>query len=433
MNVAGTDVTAVTPQERAVLDWLAGQGEAMQALLANLVNIDSGSHNKAGVDRVGAEIRRFFDANGVGYETIPNATYGDCIRATVGAGEGRTILLMGHRDTVLPDGEARRRPFTVQGGRGHGPGVCDMKAGLTMNAFVAAALKKFGGAPAPVVALFTADEEIGSPSSRALIQQEARKAALVLNAEPGRPENAVVTGRKGGVFMRFEVTGKAAHAGANFEQGASAIAEIAHKIVALQALTDLQKGVTVNVGVVQGGQTINTIAPSARGQVEVRYVKPDDRASTLAKIEAIMAQSTVPGTSGTFEVYAEFSRWCRRRRPSACSSSMPRAGARSARPSPRCSPAAARTPASRRRWARPPCARPARSAAARTAPTSSSNSQRSPRARRCWRSRCCGVGVSWTVTLHEGEDGLIRNRLALLGRGYTLILRFFGPKPSGNS
>lgn len=306
MNVAGNEASAVTPQERAVLDWLAGQGEAMQALLADLVNIDSGSHNKAGVDRVGAEIRRFFDAHGVGYETIPNATYGDCIRAMVGAGEGRSILLMGHRDTVFPDGEARRRPFTVQGGRGHGPGVCDMKAGLTMNAFVAAALQKFGGAPAPVVALFTADEEIGSPSSRAMIEREARKAALVLNAEPGRPENAVVTGRKGGVFMRFNVTGKAAHAGANFEQGSSAIAEIAHKIVALQALTDLGKGVTVNVGVVQGGQTINTIAPSARGEVELRYVKPDDRAATLAKIEAIMTQSTVPETSGSFEVYAEF-------------------------------------------------------------------------------------------------------------------------------
>ena len=306
MIVADTDVNAVTARERAVLDWLAAQEEAMRVLLASLVNIDSGSYNKAGVDRAGAEICRFLDAHGVGYESIPNATYGDCIRATVGAGDGRSILLMGHRDTVFPEGEAQRRPFSVEGARGHGPGVCDMKAGLTMNAFVAAALAKFGGAPAPLVALFTADEEIGSPSSRALIEQEARKAALVLNAEPGRPENAVVTGRKGGVFMRFAVTGKAAHAGANFEQGASAIGEIAHKIVALHALTDLQKGITVNVGIVAGGQTVNTIAPSARGEVEFRYVKPEDRAATLAQIEAIMAHSTVPGTSGSFEIYAEF-------------------------------------------------------------------------------------------------------------------------------
>ncbi len=306
MTMTDTEATSIAPHERAVLDWLASQGEAMQALLAELVNIDSGSYNKAGVDRAGEAILRFLDAHGVAHETIPNETYGDCIRATVGVGEGRTILLMGHRDTVFPDGEAGRRPFTVREGRGHGPGVCDMKAGLTMNAFVAAALQKFGGAPAPLVMLVTADEEIGSPSSRAAIEREAKRAALVLNAEPGRPENAVVTGRKGGVFMRFTVTGKAAHAGANFEQGASAIAEIAHKIVALQALTDLDKGVTVNVGVVQGGQTINTVAPSARGEVEFRYVKPQDRVATLDKIKAIMARATVPGTSASLDVYAEF-------------------------------------------------------------------------------------------------------------------------------
>jgi glutamate carboxypeptidase len=139
-----------------------------------------------------------------------------------------------------------------------------MKAGLVMNCFVAAALKKFGAAPAPVVVLFTADEEIGSPSSRTIIEAQARRGALVLNAEPGRPGNAVVTGRKAGIFMRFVITGKAAHAGANFDQGASAISEMAHKIVALHALTDLTKGITVNVGVVIGGQTVNRRAVGQR-------------------------------------------------------------------------------------------------------------------------------------------------------------------------
>jgi len=181
-----------------------------------------------------------------------------------------------------------------------------MKAGLVMNSFVAAALRRFGGAPAPVVALYTADEEIGSPSSRALIEAEARRACLVLNAEPGRPDDAVVTGRKACVFIRFEVSGKAAHAGANFEQGASAIGEIAHKIVALHALTDLQKGITINVGIVGGGQTVNTVAPSARGEMDLRYIDPADRGATLKKVEAIMAHAAIPGTRATFDIYAEF-------------------------------------------------------------------------------------------------------------------------------
>jgi glutamate carboxypeptidase len=295
----------ISPQEREVLDWLAAQREPMEALLINLVNTDSGSYNKAGVDRAGDVICRFFDAHGIAYDVIPNDTFGNAICATVGAAGQRNILLMGHRDTVYPDGEASRRPYRSDGARGYGPGVADMKAGLVMNCFVAAALRKFG-APAPVVVLVTADEEIGSPSSRALIEREAKRARLVLNAEPGRPDNAVVTGRKAGTFMRFEVDGKAAHAGANFEQGASAITEMAHKIVALSALTDLTKGVTINVGVVLGGQTINTVAPSARGEMDLRYIDPADRAATLAKVETIMARSTVPGTSATFNIYAEF-------------------------------------------------------------------------------------------------------------------------------
>jgi len=296
----------ITALEQKVLDWLAGQGDAMRALLRQLVDIDSGSHNKAGVDRVGRMIGDFLAAHDIEYETILNDIYGDAIRAIVPAPGERAILLMGHRDTVFPEGEARRRPFTVEGARGRGPGAADMKAGLVMNSFVAAALNACGGAPAPIVVLYTADEEIGSPSSRLLIETEARNARLVFNAEPGRPENAVVTGRKAGVFMRFAVTGKAAHAGANFEEGASAIVEMAHKIVALGALTELAKGITVNVGVVNGGNTVNMVAPSASGEMDLRYVAPGDRDATLKRIEAIMAQSTIPGTSATFEIYAEF-------------------------------------------------------------------------------------------------------------------------------
>ena len=130
----------------------------MIALLREIVDIDSGSYNKPGIDAVGEALRRFLAGHGIAVETIRQPKHGDCLRATVpprgveaGTGSrsnlGGNVVLMGHRDTVFPDGETARRPFTVHDGLAHGPGVADMKAGLVMNCFVLAAFAKFGGAP----------------------------------------------------------------------------------------------------------------------------------------------------------------------------------------------------------------------------------------------------------------------------------------------
>ena len=301
---------AANSNERQILDWLAGQRGAMLALLETLVNTDSGSADKAGVDAVGDHIRTFLTDQGIASEAIPDSKFGDAISATVGQdanrGSNRPILLMGHRDTVFPRGEPTRRPFKIDGGRAYGPGVSDMKSGLVMNCFVLAALKKFGGAPAPVTALFTGDEEIGSPFSRNVIERFARPARAVFNSEPGRGPGVAVTGRKGGVFMRFEIAGKAAHSGANFEAGISAINELAHKTLALHALSDPGQGITLNVGVVSGGQTVNTVAPWAKGEVDLRFITFDQRAATMQKVEAIVAKSFVPGTTAKLEITGEF-------------------------------------------------------------------------------------------------------------------------------
>jgi glutamate carboxypeptidase len=181
-----------------------------------------------------------------------------------------------------------------------------MKAGLVMNMFVLAAFRKFGGAPGPVVGLFTGDEEIGSPEGRPVIEAEARAARVVFNSEPGRPSGAVVTGRKGGIFSVLDITGKAAHSGANFEAGISAIEELARKVQALHALTDIARGITLNVGLVSGGQSVNTVAPSAQAQIDLRYVDPADRDEVMSAIHAITAQSFVPGTSATLTIRGEF-------------------------------------------------------------------------------------------------------------------------------
>jgi glutamate carboxypeptidase len=277
--------------EQKILGWLGGQRDAMLALLQTLVNTDSGSYDKAGVDTAGGHIRKFLGEHGIATEVTPDQIFGDAISATVGQDSppfgNRPILLMGHRDTVFPKGEPTRRPFKIEGDRAYGPGVSDMKSGLVMNCFILAAIKKFGGAPAPVTALFTGDEEIGSPFSRPVIEQHARAARVCFNSEPGRARGAAVTGRKGCLFIRFEITGKAAHSGANFEAGISAINELAHKTLALSALSDPPKGITLNVGVISGGQTVNTIAPWAKGEVDLRFITPAQRDATLAKVEII--------------------------------------------------------------------------------------------------------------------------------------------------
>src|SRR4029078_12789533 len=140
--------------------------------------------------------------------------------------------------------------------------------------------------------LIPSDAEIASPSSRPVIERVGRAARCVFNSKTGRPSGNVVTSRKGGVFLRFQVTGKAAHSGGNFEQGISAIGELAHKIVALHKLTDLKRGITVNVGLVKGGQSVNTTAPLAEGQIDLRYVKSEQRAQMLAALQEIIDTST---------------------------------------------------------------------------------------------------------------------------------------------
>ncbi|MFC0384295.1 M20 family metallopeptidase [Muricoccus vinaceus] len=300
--------------EARVLDWLSGRQDEMLAALERMVNTDGGSYDKPGVDAVGAQVRGFLEQHGIPVETIPQSRFGDCLRATVEAGEAggaegnarRNILLMGHRDTVFPKGEPERRPFKVENGIATGPGVADMKAGLVMNMFVLAAFKAVGGAPGPLVALFTGDEEIGSPEGRPVIEAEARRARVVFNSEPGRANGGVVTGRKGGVFMAVEIEGRAAHSGGNFEAGISAIGELAAKVTAIHALTDLPRGITLNVGLVSGGQSVNTVAPSAQMQIDLRYVEPADRDEVMGRIHGIVGRSFIPGTRAAMTIRGEF-------------------------------------------------------------------------------------------------------------------------------
>ncbi|MET0208440.1 MAG: M20 family metallopeptidase [Burkholderiaceae bacterium] len=287
--------------ERAVCAWLDANEASMRALLAEVVNIDSGSSNKAGVDRVSSVLRAKLEEAGIPVRMHALAEHGDCLQADLPGSDGASdapVLLLGHMDTVFPDGTVAERPFRIDGDMAYGPGVADMKSGLVMNLFVALAFKAVGGNALPVRLFFSGDEEIASPSSRGLIMEAARGVSAVLNAEPARPSGNVVTGRKGAFFIDFEVDGVAAHAGVNHAKGVSAIEAMARKISALHALTDYEQGVTANVGTVHGGVSVNTVAPYAKAQLDVRFPSQVDQASLHAQIQQIIEAAELPCTCG---------------------------------------------------------------------------------------------------------------------------------------
>ncbi len=290
-----------------LINWLNAQQENMLSLLADLVNIDSNSFYKAGVDKVAARLRVFFDNHGIPYDTIPLTDHGDALRAVVSGGDGnKPILLCGHRDTVFATGEVEKRPFSTRDGKAFGPGVADMKPGLVINAFILAAFHKFGGHPNPLIGLFTGDEEIGSPSSKDIIIAEAEKARLAFNSEPSRPSGNIVTQRKGGIFCHCAIKGVAAHSGGFFTEGRSAIQELAYKIQALHALTDLERGTTINVGLVRGGQSVNTVAAEASCDIDIRYQDTAERDDILTQVKTICEKVYVEDTSSSFSIRGEF-------------------------------------------------------------------------------------------------------------------------------
>lgn len=288
--------------------WLGEQRSAMQTALADLVDIDSNSYDKPGTDRVAEAMRGWLQADDIEAHHLADPADGDVLIARLPglSGSEAPVVLMGHRDTVFPTGTVPQRPWRVEGDRGYGPGVADMKSGLVLQCFVLMALRRMAPLPFPVLGLFTADEEIGSHRGRLAIEAHARGARAAFNAEPGRVTGNLVTSRKGGANFLIEVSGRAAHAGMNHADGASAIETLARKITALHALTDYDAGITTNVGLIGGGMSSNTVAPSAEAKLDVRFCTLEQRETLFARIREIVAEPGVPGTAATVTQTSEF-------------------------------------------------------------------------------------------------------------------------------
>jgi glutamate carboxypeptidase len=250
----------------AFIQFLESSRSALLADLAALVNVDCGTHDKVGVDRVGEWVGARCAEWGWEVERFPQAAYGDCWLARLrGDGPGR-VLLIGHLDTVYPDGTAAARPMRFEGEKVLGPGVCDMKGGLLVGMYALRALQTAGFRDfAELAFFFNSEEEVSSPVSRPLYTPVARTMDAALVLESARANGDIVSARKGSGDFTLKVTGRAAHAGVEPEKGANAVVELAHQIVALHRLNGLAPGVTVNPGVIGGGTVTGHQCGSRRG------------------------------------------------------------------------------------------------------------------------------------------------------------------------
>jgi glutamate carboxypeptidase len=184
----------------------------------------------------------------------------------------KQLLVVGHLDTVWPIGTLAKMPFRIDGDKAYGPGIFDMKSGVTLATFAMLALKEFGRkTKRPITFLMTCDEETGSHFSRSIIEDEAQNAHAALVLEPPIPGGTVKTGRKGVGEFELTVRGRSAHAGNDIQKGISAIQELAHQILEVNKFVDFERGTTLNVGVVQGGVLSNVVAAEARATIDMRF------------------------------------------------------------------------------------------------------------------------------------------------------------------
>jgi glutamate carboxypeptidase len=264
--------------------------------IRELVEIESPSDNKAAVDRIAEVVAQKFSQLGGEVRIHQAKDFGNHLQIDFdfGGKSARPVLLLGHYDTVYPLGTLAAMPCRANGDKLTGPGVLDMKSGIALMLHALAALQDWhreenrGGLPRPVTVLLVSDEEVGSDSSRAITESLAKKAAAVFVLEPSYGlQGAVKTARKGVGEYLVKVTGKASHAGLDFEKGVNAILELARQIERISSFTDLKKGVTVSVGIVSGGSRTNVVPAEAAAQVDVRIARMQDAAGIDKKMRSL--------------------------------------------------------------------------------------------------------------------------------------------------
>jgi glutamate carboxypeptidase len=271
--------------------------------LRTTVDIDCGTFLPEGVNRVADLMQDRLESSGWTVDRRPHSgegtdePLGDVVVATLqgSRSDGRRILLVGHMDTVFPAGTAIERPFAVEGERATGPGTSDMKGGLLAGYYAVRALQDKGFDDfGSITYVCNPDEEIGSPFSGPIILDLARSMSACFVLECGRENGNIVSSRKGVAGLSIEINGRAAHAGVEPERGRSATLQAAHTTIALHGLNGRWPGVTVNVGVVQGGIRPNVVAERCELQVDLRATTQDTFDEALQEIDRAARDTVVP-------------------------------------------------------------------------------------------------------------------------------------------
>lgn len=287
-----------------ILSFLQAHEPDLFDLLEKMVLIQSGSHNKEGVDRVSRLIESTFQSNRVLCKVIKQAKLGNhlIVKSLCENPFHKQVLLVGHMDTAFPE-DTGFNWFKKDNNRCYGPGVIDMKGGLVVGIFALKALDSLGLLKnIPITFIFNSDEEIGSPSSKTLIASEAKKSAFAFVLECGGLKGEVVTGRKGNLSLKLDVFGKAGHAAFAGKGKGSAILEIAHKIIDFESLNDIERGITVNAGTIKGGVGPNTVPEYATARIDFRFADQKDHNFAKEKISEIADSHKTPHTHTRFKI-----------------------------------------------------------------------------------------------------------------------------------
>ncbi|MBI5877981.1 MAG: M20 family metallopeptidase [Chloroflexi bacterium] len=287
------------PTLRDIYTHLQNEQGALMHTLRRLVEHETPTDNKAAIDRAQEFLAGEFDALEAQVAVLPQAEAGNQLRVTFNAqAAGPQLTILTHIDTVYPLGTLAEMPYHEDGQLAYGPGIFDMKGGIVIALYALKALRDLAAPLARrVVFVVTSDEETGSHTSRALIEDEARRSDTVLVLEPGvGPHGAIKTWRKGIGGFRLAIKGRAAHAGADPDKGRSAIVEMSHQVLRIHALNNPAKGTSVNVGVLNAGTRSNVVPAEAVAQIDVRVMTTaewDRIAQTMNGLSPVTPDTTL--------------------------------------------------------------------------------------------------------------------------------------------
>lgn len=269
----------------AVLEAKARFQPVLMDRIRRLVEIESPSDDKAAVDRCVDAVEEMAAGVRGRARRHRQREFGDVLELRFGPRRGTPLLLLGHLDTVWPMGTLKTMPFRIAEGRAWGPGVLDMKTGVAM---ALTAIEALGDLRRPAILLLVSDEEVGSTASRAITEKLARECAAVFVLEPAQGlKGAYKTARKGVGNYTVRVTGVASHAGVDFERGHSAIHELAWQLEQVRGFTELERGLTVNAGLIRGGTRTNVVAAEAEAEIDVRIARMKDAARIERKFRRL--------------------------------------------------------------------------------------------------------------------------------------------------